>query len=469
MTHDRPSDETDNHAEEDFPTEAAADDAAERGEQGRASRKPAEAARPLRKPQPAPAAKPQPSFVLGASVEPLNREELLARYRRQHALPDDPFENGGRPKPPPGYRDRIMNDPRPVRFVERRDEQEAPAPVRRQRSFTLGQTFAIASAMALVAGAAAGVVGARFAAAPSAQPATAAAGTALQQAAPERLAPVATGQLAATPSQATQTAAARDTVIDKKPIPTATLQVADVTGQTNSFIPLALHAEPAGLDKDILIKISGVPEGAYLSSGHRGDDQIWSLSLAETKDVKLVVPQAKTPEIDLAVAAFEPKTGELAAPVKTMTVELKDVVVEPTSAPPPGQVGAAPSDAARSALLGAGQSALPTAIAPPTGLQVALATPETSETQQLINGANKLLVSGDVAAARKGFERAWGNDGSAAAAMGLARSYDPVVLAALTRGNAAPDRDQALQWYQRAAAGGNPDAAEAIVRLQMKP
>ena len=100
---------------------------------------------------------------------------------------------------------------------------------------------------------------------------------------------------------------------------------------------------------------------------------------------------------------------------------------------------------------------------------MALATPETPETQQLINSANMLLVSGDVAAARKSFERAWGNDGSAAAAFGLARSYDPVVLATLTRGNATPDRDQALQWYQRAAKGGNLDAAEAVARLQMKP
>ena len=57
--------------------------------------------------------------------------------------------------------------------------------------------------------------------------------------------------------------------------------------------------------------------------------------MAELKDLKLVVPDAPKPELDLAVAAFEPKTGELAAPVKTMTVALSDVVVEPASAPPP--------------------------------------------------------------------------------------------------------------------------------------
>ena len=469
MTHDDHSDEAVNLNAEDFPEEAADESEAEYADPVRPGRKPLEPAspRPVARDavrQAAPAARPQPSFVLSASGEQLTREEMLARSRRQRALPDDPFENGGRPKPPPGYRDRIMNEPRPVRFVERGRAAETAAPVRTQKTFTLGQTFAIASAMALVAGAGAGVVSAKFAAAPAASPGVAVAGAAQPQ-------PVqgASAQLSVASAGTTQAGAANDTVIDKKPIATATLQVADVSGQTNSFIPLALHAEPGGIGKDILLKISGVPEGAYLTSGHRGDDQIWSLSLAETRDVKLVVPQAKTPEIDLAVAAFEPKTGELAAPVKTMTVELKDVVVEPVSAPPPGQEPASTSVAAKSALPGAEQATLPATITPPAGTQVALATPETPETQQLINSANMLLVSGDVAAARKSFERAWGNDGSAAAAFGLARSYDPVVLATLTRGNATPDRDQALQWYQRAAKGGNPDAAEAVARLQMKP
>jgi hypothetical protein len=261
--------------------------------------------------------------------------------------------------------------------------------------------------------------------------------------------------------------AAHDTVVDKKPVSTATLQVADVTGETNSLIPLALHAEPGGPDTDMLLKISGVPEGAYLTSGHRQDDQIWALSLAETRDVKLVVPQASNPQIDLAIAAFEPKTGELAAPVKTMTVALKDVVVEPTSAPPPGQA-TAPASAATSTLPGA-NAGLPVVIPPPHSVNLALAMPETAATQQLIGKGDQLLGGGDVQSARKAYERAWGNDGSAAAAFGIARSYDPLVLASLARNNGTADKDQAVRWYQRAALGGNADAAEAIVRLQMKP
>jgi len=416
---------------------------------------------------PAPAS-PHHSWVLSSSGgQPLSREELLARYRRQRALPEDPFENGARPAPPPGYRDRIMSQPRPVtRFVERVEpspaEETPPAPVAR-RSFSLGQTIAIAAFMAIATGGGVTAMNAYLALPGVEAPA--------QQG--ERIAPVAE---AAAPTavqklQPVQEAAAQTTTtVAKKPISTATLEVADVSGQTNSFIPLALHAEGAGLNDDIMLKISGVPENAYLTSGRKDNDQIWSLTLADLKDVKLVVPTAEQPQIDLAVAAFEPKTGELAAPVKTMTVALSNVVVQPVSAPPPDQTeSAAPALEQKSALPGASQNALPAAIPPPKNIAVALQTPENSDPQQLLTEGEALLKSGDVREARKIYEKAWSSDSSADAAFGLAQSYDPVVLTGLALKNAKPDKAKALSWYQKAASAGNGEAAAAIVRLQLKP
>ena len=57
------------------------------------------------------------------------------------------------------------------------------------------------------------------------------------------------------------------TVITKKPVAIATLDVQDVSGETNSLIPLALHAEPALQGQDLLLQISGLPDKAYLTSG----------------------------------------------------------------------------------------------------------------------------------------------------------------------------------------------------------
>jgi len=401
---------------------------------------------PLRRAAPAqPAAPlPQPSWVLSAAGEQLTREELLARYRRQRTLPEHPFEAERPSQPPHGYPDSIMSE----RHGTRSRERPRPAALSARptpRAFTAAQTFAIAAATALVAGGSAGALSARLLTAQATDPVAADAAIFDETRVP-----------LATQLQMAKANADGDTSIGKKPVSTATLQVADVTGETNSFIPLALHAAPAGLDTDMLLKISGVPEGAYLTSGHRQDDQIWALSLAEAKGVKLVIPRADDPQIDLAIAAFEPRTGELAAPVKTMIVALKDVIAAPTSAPSAG-IGTTTT--------GASSAGLPASI--PLPLRNKLAVPESAETLNLINGADALLSGGDVAAARRSYERAWGNDGSAAAAFGLARSYDPLVLPTLPATNAAPDKDEAMHWYQQAAAAGHTDAAKAITLLQM--
>jgi hypothetical protein len=380
-------------------------------------------------------------FTRDELLAPFSREELLARYRRQRALPDDPFEQGGKPVPPPGYRDRIMSHPRPVsRFLEPEDAPAAPAPQR--RSLSLGQTFAVAAAMALAAGAGVGMINARLLSgapvAPSADPA-----------------PVQASTLA---TVAPEAQVSKRTVVTKKAVSTATLEVSDAAGETNSFIPLALSAQPAELGSDILLKISGIPEGAYLTSGRRDEDKMWALTLAELKDLRLVVPEAQDPKLDLAVAAFEPQTGELAAPVKTMTVALSDVVVQPASAPPPGQTTS----------LTTGKTAQPAAIPAPDSMTMAALEPaEASAARSLVLEGDELLKSGDVRQARSSYEKAWAG-GSPAGAYGMARSFDPVVLGGLALKNDKPDTAKALEWYERAALAGHAGAADSIVRLRLK-
>ena len=366
-----------------------------------------------------PKANPAPDssgWPLATGAQPFTREELLARYRRQRALPVDPFEKTGKPVAPA--------------------LQSAEAAARQQRQgLSMAQTFAVAAAMAMAAGAGVGMFSGTQSPAPV-SPVQLAAGPAPAEAA-----------TVLTP--APQLQPLQNTVINKKPVSIATLEVADASGETNSFIPLALHAEPAALGNDILLKISGIPEGAYLTNGKRGDDDLWALTLPELRGLKLVVPQTKEPQLDLAVAAFEPKTGELAAPVKTMTVALSNVIVEPASAPPPSQ------------------TATPMPVPPPQSMSLALQSTEATETRAMVLEGDSLLKSGDVRAARKNYEQAWAG-GSPAGAFGMARSYDPVVIGGLALKNAKPDRAKALDWYERAATAGYADAADSIVRLRLK-
>jgi hypothetical protein len=389
-------------------------------------------------------------------TEPFSREELLARYRRQRALPDDPFEQAGRPTPPPGYRDRIMSHPWPAATFFEAELAPRAAPPQR-RTLSLGQTFAVAAAMALAAGAGVGMVNARLFSGAQA-PVTPIADPAPVQA--STLANMAPAAPAVQPAAVLPTAV-QSTVIPKKPIATASLEVSDAAGETNSFIPLALSAQPAELGSDILLKISGIPEGAYLTSGRRESDKIWALTLAELKDLRLVVPEAQKPQIDLAVAAFEPTTGELAAPVKTLTVALSDVVVQPASAPPPSQT-------AQATPVATGNIGQPAPIPAPHSMTMAsLQAPEVPATRALVLEGDALLKSGDVRQARLSYEKAWAG-GSPAGAYGMARSFDPLVLSGLALKNDTPDKDKALAWYERAATAGHSGAADSIVRLRLK-
>lgn len=425
-------------------------------ESNRSTEKPVPAA-----PRPA-ANAPDSGWVLAPGSEPFSREELLARYRRPRSLPEDPFEQGGKPTPPPGYRERLMSQQQgSARFVERGDGQ--PSAAMQKRTFSVAQTFAVASAMALAAGAGVGVVSATLFSR----------GDAPAQAVTTLTPVLANAGTVLAPAPVVQPA--QTTVITKKEVPIATLEVADAAGETNSFIPLALNAQPAEMGSDILLKISGIPEGAYLTSGRKEDDQNWALTISELKNLKLVIPQARTPKIDLAVAAFEPKTGELAAPVKTMTVALSDVSVQPVSvqpvsvqpasAPPPTQVVATKA----SPVLPADNVVKPQPIPPPDSTSLAAqAQPETTIARSSVLQGDAFLKSGDVREARKSYEQAWA-EGSPAGAFGMAQSYDPLVLGSLALRNATPDRDQALAWYERAATSGHAGAADSIVRLRLKP
>ena len=132
------------------------------------------------------------------------------------------------------------------------------------------------------------------------------------------------------------------TTISKKPIAIASLAVSDVTGTLNSMIPLALNAEPAFENQELAIKITGLPASAYLTAGKKISDNTWILKDGEEDGINLFVPQSDSAKFDISVSAIETNTGELAAPVKEMTVAIDDVKLEdetalqitPASAPP---------------------------------------------------------------------------------------------------------------------------------------
>ena len=244
-----------------------------------------------------------------------------------------------------------------------------------------------------------------------------------------------------------------------KPIAMARLDVADVSGGLNSMIPLSLHADAPGGGQDIILKLSGLPKSAYLTAGSRVNDNDWQLTSADATGVKLVVPRADTPSFSIAVTALEPKTGEPAAPPKEMTVAITgaaDVAMVPASAPP---------NTAKVSQPGANDEGATAIPAPSQELASASIDPQ-SEAQKLVAKGDILLKSGDLAMARQFYERAYAEGAKGAGAMGAARTFDPIVYAQLRVQGLQPDPQQALDWYVRAKAEGNPQADPAIEALK---
>jgi hypothetical protein len=109
----------------------------------------------------------------------------------------------------------------------------------------------------------------------------------------------------------------------------------------------------------------------------------------------------------------------------------------------------------------------PATTGPRTVLPPVVPTPtiDASEIAARMKIGTELVANGDIAAARKMFERV-AEAGEAAGAFALAETYDPVVLGILRlRGAIMPDPALARHWYEKARDLGASAAPERIARL----
>lgn len=353
-------------------------------------------------------------------------EELLQRYRARTGR-----AVRGEGPPTPAQRQRPVM-PREETMARQRYYRQFPheadelAILSRRRS--MAGVYAVAGLLAMFAGGATGMVFAHIDDISSR--ATAFAATFSSQ--PQPVASASTGG---------------ETIIQKKLIATATLDVADVSGGINSLIPLALHAEPAFNGADIALKVSGLPKEAYLTAGSKTADDSWMLRLDEAAEVKLVVPKADQVSYDVSVAAIEARSGELVAPIKEMKVAIDspDLTISPASAEPEGKTN---------------QIAVSSPLLPE-----AKPVEASSAALDLVKKGNSLFATGDMTSARQFYERAFAL-GAAQGALGVGKTYDPVVYRAQNVQGLVPDATQALEWYGRAASAGNPEANAAIESLK---
>jgi hypothetical protein len=259
--------------------------------------------------------------------------------------------------------------------------------------------------------------------------------------------------------------------VSKKSVAIAQLDVEDAAGMASSLIPLSLRADPGIPGQDLAFRLSGLPENAYLTAGTRISSDAWMLRQGEEQNVKLVVPPSGAGQFAIEVEAIESRTGDLAAPMKEITVDVRPALtakIEPAAAPasitrnfnlpavqPP--VAVEPAEPAKPLA----DSAMPI---PAPIEKTSLVQPEVDAAQGLIHNGDKLMDLGDLTAARQFYAKAL-DEGVSEAALKLGQTYDPSVFAEKNVQGLKPDPSMAMKYYLQAQASGVADAAQSITSL----
>ena len=139
----------------------------------------------------------------------------------------------------------------------------------------------------------------------------------------------------------------------------------------------------------------------------------------------------------------KPEQATLAAPVARTTPSRPDV----PAAPPSGPI--------REAMRNSLPAAVPRAPAPSAADPVSV----------LIERGDAMLALKDIGSARLLYERA-AKAGNSRAATGVGKTFDPNFLRMEGAVGLQPNRSEAINWYQKAAALGDPEAAVLLRRLQ---
>jgi hypothetical protein len=248
-----------------------------------------------------------------------------------------------------------------------------------------------------------------------------------------------------------------ETVLTKKPVKIAKVQVNDVSGAVNNPIPLSITAFAPEAEAPIALRISGLPQDAYLTKGVEVAEGQWLLKPTEISLAELVVPQSRAAELGLEVIALDTITGTPVAPAQEMRVALDlNAVPAPGLPPKAEQVTIAPA-AAPPETSTAMAVQLPQAI--PVPLEMAK-----PEARGFLARAEKLLKKGDLIAARQYFLKAY-EAGLPAGAFGVGQTYAPDVYKSLKMKNLEPDPLRAEAWFRKAAEAGHPEAQAALEKL----
>jgi hypothetical protein len=271
------------------------------------------------------------------------------------------------------------------------------------------------------------------------------------------------------PAVKKETAVAKGQTLPAKSVAVVKLEAQDARGKSDTAIPLTIKAVSTAAEP-VDLRVAGLPGEAELSAGRRQGDGSWLLEPGQEKGVMLEVPREAAGNLMLTIEAVERSTGDLAAPPREIRVKIDpgEIVVEPAASKitpvstrreePVALPVPEPEVAALPVAESDDMAAIEEAAEAP-----AMAIGIDDPARALMARGDALMELGDVVSARSFYDRAF-DLGNARAARSIARTYDPLVLAALKVQGLKADPAKALEWYRKA--DGEPEVAQAITALE---
>jgi len=275
---------------------------------------------------------------------------------------------------------------------------------------------------------------------------------------------------------------------------------ADAVAVPGQPSPLAIGVRSQLPFEKTLAAITGVPEGGRLNAGVDTGGGNWLVPPRRLSGLTINLPAGLPDSISLEAQLLDSGSRTPVSPKGTFTVRLAPSAATaaapadagqvtpafaPKQAPQPGPVysfntateaaaGAqpsAPDSSFRTQTVTAfppqRAAAAPFQIvpqtAPPGQANTARRPGPRPEVEDLIREGNKHMREGDILEARQFYQKAIAyGDPDAALAMG--RSYDPIYFARIDKKNAEPDAAKAFDWYKKAMDAGA--AQTAMVRIE---
>jgi hypothetical protein len=182
-----------------------------------------------------------------------------------------------------------------------------------------------------------------------------------------------------------------------------------------------------------------------------------NMKLAATEPAKLPEPEAEVIVQPAAAPKVEMDIEEPQAVVAAEPATEAEPVAEAPAAPK-AEVSAAPEPEVKVAAV----DPLVVSTMQPAEVSTPAAT---SSDATLISRGDSLMFIGEIIGARSFYNRAY-DRGDAAAALSIARTYDPLVYAKLNVMGLKPNAEKALEWYRKAEAAGISAATSDIADLE---